>query len=481
MRPSSPPAEHLAEEEARRLLFLETLESADPAGEHLPMAARVAATRAGAGQEGLKFLIARADALEQQGLPPALAEARDSALASSHGWLKFLPVVLIAGAFLLGWATNELGPGRTVDILSFPLLGLMVWNLAVCVLVLMQHFRKSPPEKQSLASMLLRVPSPGVNTRASDAFPARVAAAFRKRWASLTFPAGKARAALVFHQAAIALAVGVVAGMYFRGLHRDYKATWESVFLDQSSVRKVLGAVLGPASLVSGVPLPTVPQEYQPDNVQPDKQLGEASGWMHLWATSALIFIILPRLIMANMARRSLTAAAVPWATTFAPWLETCRALGSERPQVALAVPVQIAPDSRLRDALRAMIRHLWGGQVITDFHASVAYGAEEEFVDSVQDAPSHLMLLFPLASTPEAEIHGWLVQECRRRWPGVKCIAVLDSTGFDEKMRALPEYERRRTERYAAWQKILGTETPLVLFDEAARRDPAAAARAAA
>ena len=81
-------------------------------------------------------------------------------------------------------------------------------------------------------------------------------ARFGKAWAELSWPTAVARAGSVLHLAAAALALGLVAGMYLRGLVLDYRAGWQSTFLEPPRVTSFLSTVLAPAAKVSGVALP---------------------------------------------------------------------------------------------------------------------------------------------------------------------------------------------------------------------------------
>ena len=56
---------------------------------------------------------------------------------------------------------------------------------------------------------------------------------FAADWSVLAAPLYAARTARILHVAAAALAGGVIAGLYVRGVAFEYRATWESTFLDR--------------------------------------------------------------------------------------------------------------------------------------------------------------------------------------------------------------------------------------------------------
>lgn len=459
--------------DARRLLFLQCLEDGDAAGNRLSHEVRLDASKAAGTRGGLEFLTARMGALLPR-LPQDWQRAMEAAAAGSGGF-SLLPAWLICGAALLaGWFTNSLGTEGTVSLLAFPLLGLILWNLAVSIAAAVREFRParrgaapspgSPPWAARLAGGRMKA-----DTVAGDPWLEDVRAVFQRKWLALQLPRVRAAAAMTFHAAAIALAAGVVGGMYVRGLGRDYRATWESTFLDQRDVTRLLGTALAPASLVTGIPVPAVP---------PEGRSTDAAPWIHLWAASAGLFIFVPRLILAAMAGRDLKRARPDWRNVFRDWEERTRAAAGRAP-VASVIPLQTSPAPRTRDALRRIIQHLWGAHVIVDFAAEVPYGSEDGLLEQRSETPSHLVLLWPFAVTPEAEIHGHLVNALATRLAESRsrALVVLETSGFDARMSRLPEYPRRLAERRHAWDRILGGRLPILLLNAAAESDPAAAA----
>ena len=53
-------------------------------------------------------------------------------------WRSWIAPALALAAFALGVAADQLGPSKYVNILAFPLLALIAWNLAVYVLVVLR-------------------------------------------------------------------------------------------------------------------------------------------------------------------------------------------------------------------------------------------------------------------------------------------------------------------------------------------------------
>lgn len=452
--------------EVRRCLFMRALEEADAAGERLPMTDRIAASAAGADRQGFDFVRARTEQLGSR-LKGPLGVAFAGIGEIPSVWPSWLGPVVAAAAFLLGWFTHDLGPDGRVSLLAFPLLGLIVWNLAVVAASLLTFKKRPGVNPLALPTWLQKKP-----VLTGDALTDAVLVRTEQEWQVAQAPLLMARGKQLFHGAALLLAAGVVAGMYARGLVRNYQAGWESTFLTQPAVSRLTRIVLGPASVVTGVPVPLVP---------PQGGLSPAAPWIHLWAASAGLFILVPRLLLISMTRREAKKAGETSTASFSDYETTARRLAGGQPLVAMVLPVQVAPDSPLRDSLRAVLQHLWGGQVMIDFLPAVEYGGEDECLAALTEPPNHLVLLMPLAVTPEDEVHGALQRGLEKLLATAAvppfALTVLDATTFEARLAGMPEAARRMAERRAGWEKTLGPAWPLLILDTAARRNPAAAA----
>src|SRR5665213_2149132 len=123
------------EADLRAVLLGKAIEEGDRAGTLLSAADRVAATRQAqrAGGEAGLLLGARARILLAK--LTARHPFLDSVLALARG-PAWGGRVLIACGFAVGVALSALDGTRRINILAFPLLALVVWNVAVYVLVL---------------------------------------------------------------------------------------------------------------------------------------------------------------------------------------------------------------------------------------------------------------------------------------------------------------------------------------------------------
>ena len=126
-----------------------------------------------------------------------------------------------------------------------------------------------------------------------------------------------ARAAVMLHLAAAALAAGLIGGMYLRGLVLDYRAGWQSTFLEAPAVHAVLQPLLAPATAVTGIAIPSV-DTLAAQRVGPDgRGSADAAPWIHLYAAMLALFVVGPRLLLALVAALQSWWLARRWAL---PW-----------------------------------------------------------------------------------------------------------------------------------------------------------------
>ncbi|MDP2005605.1 MAG: DUF2868 domain-containing protein [Rubrivivax sp.] len=268
----------MTEEQARQVLLLQARESEAPSAlwsaDDRRWATREAVAAVGDDARPEAFVVARATAALTRLLPRDAAGRR---WLSRRGWHP----AWVGLALLLGWlaglAADQLGAPQRVNLLAPAVWAVVAWNLVV------------------YAAMLLPLPRLGLRDAlarwglGSDEGPAAL-------WARHAAPLQAARAALVLHAGAAALGLGLVAGLYVRGLVLDYRAGWQSTFLDAQGVQQALQWLLAPARWATGIPLPDV----APLRIGPGAEaVASAAPWIHLYAATLVIFVLLPRGLLA--------------------------------------------------------------------------------------------------------------------------------------------------------------------------------------
>jgi hypothetical protein len=344
---------------------------------------------------------------------------------------------------------------------------MLIWNFSVYVLVLAKGFgrvvaprRAAPP--RAAAKLLERIAGMGRAAAAAQQPLAGALGRFVKDWLAWSRPLTNSRAARLFHLAAAALAIGLLAGMYWRALGTEYRAGWESTLLGPQAVHGLVHLMLWPASVLTGIALPdlTRVEALRWGAGSPGENAGP---WLHLYAATASLFIIGPRLLLAgwNAARAARLKAHFP--TPGADDFYIRRLLRSLRGDaiVVRIVPYSFHPPERSIRQLEQLLGDVLGAktQVIVD--PPIAYGGEDDWLTRLHFAdgdPDHLLVLFNLSATPEAENQGALVTGLRRRIADAKSGAALtvlvDESGMRQRLGA--DGTARLESRRAAWEAML-------------------------
>lgn len=440
-------------------------------------ASRAATEVVGAGAPAERFLARRAAlAVERLG-------ERERSVARSLRvvtWRPWIGSVVVALALLLGVATDYIGPARRVNILAFPLLGLLAWNLLVYLFIVLRPIfallRSKPRAAGPLARLIARLgrasPDAGDSLRA---VAWRIA--FAREWALASGPLIGARVARILHLGALAFAIGAVATLYLRGLVFDYQAGWESTFLSADQVQRLLALVLGPASALSGIALAdTAHLEAIRFPASPGEN---AAPWLHLYALSIALVVFLPRAVLMLVAwfSQHRLERRFPLSLDEAYFQRLLRGFTGEIARVCvLPYACQLVAQSALR--LRDIVTRVFGPRAELTIAASVAFGEEDALPqDLLPDGPLALALaFFSLSATPEAENHGsFLSALATRLGRGTPLLALIDEAGFRQRFAGQPA---RLEERRQAWRDVLAAQgvTPLVL--DLAQGDVAAAAQ---
>lgn len=448
----------MTESQARELLLLQSFEeTADPSWTQADAAwATAEARRIEGGTAGAETLLLRRAALATKRLvdrQPALASWLGG--FALPGWALFAAVAL---ALAFGLALDGYGGQARINILALPLLGLLAWNLAVYLLLVLQSLRttSATPASHNLRDALARGAT-AIARRASGASRKLPALSrFGLDWAVAARALHAARAATALHALAAAVAIGLVAGLYLRGLAFEYRAGWESTFLGANGVHALVSALLGPAAALIGDPLPA-PDALAALNFATGG--GEnAAPWIHRIALTIALFVVLPRLALAAWAlRRSRRLeSALPLDLHTPYFARLTRELTGQR--VSLRVQPyahRLTPEREAR--LRAQLGAALGVEPEASFDAPLAYGDEPPA--AVADVHALRVALFSASATPEAEVHG----EFARTLPA-GAVVLVDETELRPRLTG-PDAAARLEQRRRAWRAMLEAQGRAAVF----------------
>ncbi|MGH8697159.1 MAG: DUF2868 domain-containing protein, partial [Burkholderiales bacterium] len=264
-----------------------------------------------------------------------------------------------------------------------------------------------------------------------------------------------ARVARSLHFAALAFALGAIAGLYVRGLVLEYSAGWESTFLEAAAVHRLLAFVLGPAAALTGIPVADAARlEAIRFIVGPGEN---AAPWIHLYATTVALVVLVPRLLLGLgtwLVERRL-AARLPIALEEPYFQRLTRPLGREPARMrVIPYSYELAPPAVL--ALQAIAGRLFGSNVEVTVAPNVAWGGEDELPGGLLPSGplAAAAVVFGLAATPEPENHGAFARAvAARAGSGTPLIAVVDESPFRRRFAQEPA---RLEERREAWRELL-------------------------
>jgi hypothetical protein len=425
----------LNEGDARRVLLLQRHEGAAASplwtDADRDWATQAALREVGDAASAEDFLAARARLAMQRLGPRGVREPP----RFGAGWV----LAAIAIGAVVGAATDAIGPGeRFVNLLALPVWGVVAWNLVVYALLAWGALARKP-SGGALRRLLQR--------RLGDDAASAVSA-----------PLNGARAVLLLHAAALSLALGLLAGMYVRALVFDYRAGWQSTFLDGAAVHAWLSTLLAPASTLSGIPLPDVAALQAMRVVPGQGATASAAPWIHLYAVTLTLVVIVPRTLLAlwqgfraaRLARRFPVDLGTPY---FQRLL---------RHQRGASAAVEVRPHAQTPGAsavlgLRRLLAAVFGDALKLEIAATCAHGAEDNAPPATASAAT--IALFDLSATPEAESQGRFVQAL-----GGAPVLLVDETAFRARFGA---GGARHTERRAAWKQFAqGLQRPIVFVD---------------
>ncbi|HIG11972.1 MAG: DUF2868 domain-containing protein [bacterium] len=407
-------------------------------------------------------------------------------------------LALVAG-LLLGGGIDRLGPHQSVDLLNFPLLLVLVYNLvvyfALAYLALGRREVAGGDGAKSRAAgtgavarwlLWLMAPTrPWARAIRGDGAAAVASGRFVRDWNRAGARLHQARVACWLHTAAAALMAGAILGMYLRGLVLDYDASWQSTFLSATQVHDFLALLFAPASWILGVRLPdlaTIEALRAPG-------FGDAALWIHFYSVTGALVVLVPRSLLAVWTGRRARSLAKALSFDFNQDAYFMRLSSAERGAGSEATVEAYGydPSPRASEGLKQLLFDLFGGRLGVTVLEPLDYGAEPASGADRKEGAAHCRVaLFSLAQTPEREVHGEYLEELTRAAAGADgreaLLVVVDQGPFLERFCRGDEADQRRQSRERNWTAVLAPLDLEPLFCElAGHPDPRVLERAGA
>lgn len=391
-------------------------------------------------------------------------------------WPSWISWAVPTAALAIGVATNEIDNGARLSIIAFPLIGMLAWNLAIYGLLLAGALRTIAQSRPVLrAGLLVRLLARAAarSDLNGQAPLSRGLARFTRDWLGASAELTTRRVARTLHLAAAALAAGVLVGMYLRALGVEYLAGWESTFIGVGTLHNLLEIVLGPASWLTGIALPD-PEHLRAIRWRSGSGGENAGPWIHLYATTAAIFIIGPRLLLAagNAARALHLQRRFPIPGPEDFYMR--RLLRGARREAAKVrvIPYSFHASPPTQRRLRHILEEVLGDGTHVAIDTPVLYGGEDEWLAAadVGHDVDHVVVLFNLSATPEAENHGALVAGLRSRLiqskSGAGLTVLVEGSAYRERLAGQAGAEQRLEARRLAWKTMLARQAAPLFVD---------------
>lgn len=418
-------------------------------------AATRAATAAPAGSED--WIRTRTRIAMDRLLPPG-----DAGSPPARAWLGrsraiAAPVLAAAAvASVLGAGIDRLAGAPYLRVVEPAIWGLIGFNLVVYGLLALSALGLPPAGESAPTGLARRIAKrlAALGSGRPPAALARVAAPtawtrFAANWHEAALPLDAARVRAALHAAAAALALGVIAGLYARGLTTDYAVGWESTFLDADAMHALVHALLGPAAALSGLPLPDH-ELIAAWRVVPGGTAnggGAAATLIHLHALSLVLAVVLPRGVLAGLSwsRARRLRRDLPLPESLQRPVQATAPVATAHDLGRLAVIAHGAVDRARAAALFDALPHAGAAAVVV-----VATGDED--TAALPDAADSVLLLAPMTATPEIESHGRMLARLRGAFPSARIAVLVDVEPFARRFDAWPQ---RIEERRAAWRSF--------------------------
>ena len=299
------------------------------------------------------------------------------------------------------------------------------------------------------------------------------------------------------HLAAAVLPLGLILGLYVRGLVLRYEAGWESTFLGPEQVKSLLGVLFAPVAGWSGVQLPATVEEVAALRWSATGGGSDAAPWIHLIALSLVAYVVIPRLLLAGVATLSL--ARLGRVTRLPDALrgyaaDVLRGSGVVRTLGAASVtPYAYEPSDASLAGLQRWLPSVAPGVTRFERRTSLRYGEEDMAASAFaigahRTADLHVVLM-TLAATPEAENHGVVIAAARDAAHGARPPAavriVVDESPYAGRLAGDASLAPRLEERRRLWRGFVagyGLEAdllPLEAVGQSPGAVPAVAGRA--
>lgn len=409
-----PTSLRLSAEDAQDVLLAETLERSETESGHWNAEESLTASRnarelAGTSATPAVYLPIRARLVLAR-LKTFVPNQEKLCNITFNTWPLVLGLLLLAylgGALTDSFATE----GARINLLSPPVLLLLMWNLIVYLLLLLSALGLSTKARFSPIEMLAigfsRMKWTGLDKNAPKAL-------FAVRWTAVQTTRLRTEASRAFHLASCAFAIGLLTSIAVRGIGTAYIVGWESTWFDENPewIAAILRTVYDiiPLDWFGGTPWPDyeIVADLRFDRID-SATFNSASDWLCRLMLTISAVILLPRILL--IAVSSWKLSRLKKAVTIDTTTSYYRSIFStdKLPEKHSILIVDHADDSvclptewlSLKSRLQTnnlLVTNAWEGDI-------------SEKIASLPEATVYDCLIgLDPTGTPEEEVHGHLI-----------------------------------------------------------------------
>ena len=430
----------ITENQAQRVLWVRALEQSAHNDQIWSAQDAQAATRATKNITGENspfdlFVASRAEYVIEQIAkrnPELVTEPSRRQSLAVFGW------ALIVAAFAIGFMTDHLMADRWVNVIEWPIVLLIAWNLFVVTYNVGQYvwsfFRPATdPRHVWLNNILGRWQRWGMLRFNSRKKSSTWVKSFEIQWQQNCITLNTLRISLVFHAASIAFAIGMLGSLYVRGLFKAYRVGWESTFLSADAIHALASVVLAPGAWLFNMEIPSV--EQVAGLQMPNGREELAANWIHLYAGSILLCVIVPRLVLLIKAGYSKVCMQRNFPLPLSSMYYTAlRSLRAGFQATVLTIPFRYELTSVMKANLTRLLECAHGLSSTVSLEQAVVMGHDVNDWKSAFHREGYIavFVIFNLNATAEQDTHGRLMRnilkECRGLAP---VIPIVDTSPY--------------------------------------------------
>jgi hypothetical protein len=377
-------------------------------------------------------------------------------LGGRYRW-TMLGVAMPLIALISGFAIDRIADPHRVDLLSAPLLLILAWNVFTYVALLVWPFIPGLKARVPYGSMLSSLSTGKLSLpRKLPATLTAAATRFGEEWTRLSMPLALARFKRYVHFSAALFALGAVLSLYARGLLSQYRTGWESTFLNAEQLHALLSFIFAPAMLIfplQGFSIADVRALEGTHSLSP----ADGARWVHLYAATLFLIVIVPRLALSLLARHKerKLAGHFPIDLTHPYYRKLTGKIGKAETAVLRVLPYSFTIDETRDKNLLMVAQMLLGDNSRVMLRPSTAYGENPQDAMKLLKSDSAdaalTVVLFNLNATPENENHGAFLDLLAGTSKG-RPLALIDESAYLERIGGPAGDDPRIRERIALW-----------------------------